>query len=212
MQNIPVFTTDFGAGSLILREIPYKGIAYVRIASSQTPKEFMDECVQFCRMAGAEKIYATGHAYLENFPIYTQIWHMTRELKGLPDTDAALMPVTEHTVSRWLEIYNEKMMDVDNAAFKSSADGNELLKNGNGYFVHRSGDLLGIGIASGDTLDMVASVQRGAGQDVVLALCHALFSEQVSLDVASTNTRAFRLYERMGFLKTAVRSSWYKVF
>ena len=211
MKNIPVFSTEYGVGSLILREIPYKGIAYVRVESTESPKEFIDECIQFCCMAGAEKIYAFGHPYLENYPFHTAVWRMTRTLEGLADTDAALMPVTEGTLEQWLAIYNEKMANVDNSAFKNSADGKALLERGDGYFVHSGDTLLGIGIAAGDTLDAVISVIPGAGQDVLLALTHALSSERIVLDVASTNTRAIRLYERLGFLKTAERSRWYKI-
>lgn len=211
MQNIPVFSTEFGVGSLILREIPYKGAAYVRVQDTACPKEFIEECAGFCRMAGAEKIYAVGHPYLENYPFHTAVWRMTRPLEGLPDTDAALLPVTDQTLARWLEIYNQRMAKVDNSAFKNSADGKELLKRGDGYFVHRGETLLGIGIAAGDTLDAVISVIPGAGKDVLLALCHALSGEQAVLEVASTNAPAIRLYERLGFLKTAELSRWYKI-
>ena len=39
MRNIPVFTTEFGVASLILKEIPYKGTAYVRLQSSLYPEK-----------------------------------------------------------------------------------------------------------------------------------------------------------------------------
>ena len=212
MKNIPVFSTEFGVGSLILREIPYKGVAYVRIESTQMPAEFINECAQFCRMAGAERVYAFGHLYLENYRFHTAIWRMSRPLAGLPETDASLMPVTGETLDQWLNIYNKRMTDVDNSAFKNQQDGKELLKRGDGYFVHRDGQLLGIGIAAGDTLDAVISVVPGAGQDVLLALTHALSGDTAVLDVASTNSRAIRLYERLGFLKTAERSKWYQIY
>ena len=211
MKNIPVFSTEFGVGTLILREIPYKEIAYVKIQSSETPAAFVDECRRFCRMCGAEKIYAAGHDYLENFPLHTAIIRMTADANSLPDTDAALMPVTEQTLPQWLEIYNKRMFAVDNAAFKDSADGKTLLQNGNGYFVHRGEKLLGIGIASGDTIDAVISVEPGAGRDVVLALNHAISSEQVILDVASTNSRAIALYEKLGFMAVRELSRWYDI-
>ena len=211
MKNIPVFTTQYGVGSLILREIPYKGIAYVKIQSSETPKEFIEECIQFCRMAGAEKIYATGHAYLENYPMHTAILHMCVSADSLPDTDAALMPVTEEALDQWLRLYNERMLHVDNAAFKDSADGKLLLQNGNGYFVHKDGARLGIGIASGDTIDAVIAAQPGAGREVVLALRHAVSCNEIHLDVASTNTRAIRLYEKLGFVTAQERSRWYQL-
>ena len=211
MKNIPVFDTEYGVGTLILREIPYKQIAYVKIQSSETPKEFVDECRQFCRMAGAEKVYAFGHDYLENYPFHTAVLRMTVAANSLPDTDAALMPVTEQTVEQWLKIYNERMFSVENAAFKDSADGKTLLQNGNGYFVHRGETLLGIGIAGGDTMDAVISVVPGAGRDVVLALNHAISSEQVILDVASTNRRAIALYEKLGFMTVRELSRWYDI-
>lgn len=211
MKNIPIFSTENGVGSLILREIPYKEVAYVRIESSQAPRQFVDECVQFCRMAGAESVYAFGHPYLENYPFHTAIWRMQCSKDLLPDTDAALLPVTEETVDKWLAIYNERMRNVENSAFKTAADGKTLLERGNGYFVHRDDTLLGIGIAAENTIDAVISVVPGAGKDVLLALNHALFAEQVVLDVASTNQRAIALYQRLGFVKTAERSRWYKI-
>jgi len=211
MKNIPVFSTEYGVGSLILREIPYKGIAYVRIESSETPKEFVEECIRFCCMAGAEKIYAMGHEYLKSFPFHTSVLQMTCQKDSLEDTDAALIPVTQETIDKWLKIYNEKMMDVENAAFKTLADGQELLKRGDGYFVHKDELLLGIGIAGGNTVDAVISVIPGAGKDVLLALSHAIFDEKIILDVASTNARAISLYEKLGFIKTMERSKWYKL-
>ena len=211
MKNIPVFSTEFGVGSLILREIPYKQIAYVRIESSETPGEFVDECRQFCRMAGAERIYATGHAFLESYPLHTRILRMSADTCSLPDTDAALIPVSEECLGQWLQIYNERMFAVDNAAFKDSADGKTLLKNGNGYFVHRGEKLLGIGIAGGDTIDAVISVEPGAGRDVLLALNHAISGEQVILDVAATNSRAIALYEKLGFMAVRELSRWYDI-
>ena len=54
MRNIPVFTTEFGVGSLILREIPYRQEAYIRIQDTGQPEIFLKECVDFCKTAGAE--------------------------------------------------------------------------------------------------------------------------------------------------------------
>ena len=65
MKNIPMFTTENGVASLILQEIPYRREAYVHIRSTAAPEAFFRECVDFCKMAGAEKIYLTGHPLLE---------------------------------------------------------------------------------------------------------------------------------------------------
>ena len=78
-------------------------------------------------------------------------------------------------------------------------------------WVHRDGKLLGIGSVQDDRIDCVASVEEGCGETVMLALIHALMCDRVVLEVASTNLRAIRLYERMGFIKTAEISSWYKI-
>ncbi len=211
MKDIPVFTTENGAASLTLREIPYRGIAYVQIQSSLEPEALLEECVQFCTMCGAERIVATGHPALEKYPLRNGVILRKRPLEGLPDTDAALFPVQEQTLKKWLEIYNTAMKNVANAAWMTQKDGEEMLRKGDGYFVHRGDALLGIGKASGEKIGAIVAVQKGAGADVVLALCHALMADTVSLEVASNNERAVRLYDRLGFVPVAELCRWYTV-
>ena len=211
MKDIPMFTTEYGVASLFLKEIPYRGRAHIKIQSSQEPEKLLEECVAFCRMCGAEWIDAAGHDYLEKYPLMTAIWAMQCDRASIPETDACLFPVTEETVGRWLEIYNDRMADVPNAAYMDSRDGKELLKTGDGYFVHRDGKLLGIGKVAGDFVDAVIAVEQGAGETVVRALASALNCDTVQLWVASANDRAIRLYQRMGFVKTKELSKWYRV-
>lgn len=211
MKDIPVFTTENGVASLTLREIPYRGIAYIKIQSSITPDALLDECVQFCTMCGAERIVATGHSALEKYPLRNAVIQRRRPLEGLPDTDAALFPVQAQTLKQWLDIYNTGMKDVANAAYMTEKDGAEMLQKGDGYFVHRGEELLGIGKASGEKIGAIVAAKKGAGADVVLALCHALTGETVMLEVASNNVRAVRLYDRLGFVPTAELSRWYQV-
>jgi GNAT superfamily N-acetyltransferase len=90
-------------------------------------------------------------------------------------------------------------------------DGKNLLKSGDGYFVHRDGKLLGIGKAAGDFIDTVIAVEPGAGETVVRALASILTEDTVKLWVASANTRAIGLYERMGFVTVKELSRWYLV-
>ncbi len=211
VKDIPVFDTEHGVASLFLREIPYRQRAHIKIQSSQDPQKLLEECVAFCRMCGAEWCDAAGHEYLERYPLITALFYMTRDRESLPQTDACLFPVTEDTVTEWVRIYNERMADVPNCAWMDSADGKAMLKAGDGYFVHRDGKLLGIGRASGEMIDTVISVQPGMGETVVLALASLLTSDVVKLLVAEANTRAVRLYERMGFIKTREVSRWYRV-
>ncbi len=211
MRDFPVFTTENGVASLVLREIPYRGEAYITLQDAQNPKELLTECVDFCKMAGAEKIYATGHDWLEKYPVYTQVVKMQRPKDGLPECDAALFPVTEKTVEDWRRLYNDRMWNVPGASTVTRDGGKELLAMGGGYFVHKNGELLGIGIAREDKIEAIASVKPGAGETVLLTLCSALFFEKIVLEVASNNERAISLYERLGFLKTGLLRTWYDV-
>ena len=149
MKDSPVFTTQYGAASLFLREIPYRSRAHIKLQSTQDPDKLLGECIEFCRACGAEWIDAAGHEYLANFPLITALVSMQCDRESIAETDACLFPVTEETVQKWLDIYNERMADVPNCAYMDSADGRELLKTGDGYFVHKDGVLLGIGKASG---------------------------------------------------------------
>ena len=109
MRDFPVFTTENGVGSLVLKEIPYSGIAYVTIRDSSFPTEFLRECVEFCKAVGADAVYATGNGILEQYPFFTSVIQMCASVDMIEESDASLFPVTEKTVDRWCEIYNKKM-------------------------------------------------------------------------------------------------------
>ena len=211
MRDFPVFTTDNGVASLVLREIPYTKSAYITVQDSLSPDKLVAECVDFCKAVGAEQIYASNHPYLEQFPFHTAILQMTADRDGLAEADAAIFPVTEQTAERWREIYNDRMKSVANFSYMSRADMDKLIKEGGGYFVHQNNELLGIGMAAGDTIQTVISVKHGAGATVLLALNHALSGEQVLLEVVSTNEKAIALYERMGFIVAREKCRWYQV-
>ncbi len=211
MRDIPMFTSEYGVASLFLREIPYRQRAHIKIQSSLDPDKLLEECIGFCRACGAEWIDAAGHDYLEKFPLITALYRMQRPKEGLDKTDACVFPVTQENVGKWLEIYNQRMAEVPNAAYMDSTDGKELLRSGDGYFIHRDGILLGIGKAKDDFIDTVISVVPGMGETVVLALADLLQTDTVRLTVAGANERALRLYERMGFLKTVELTRWYRV-
>lgn len=211
MKDIPMFTSEYGVASLFLREIPYRSRAHIKIQSSLEPEKLLEECVSFCRMCGAEWIDAAGHAYLEKYPLITALVSMQCSREQLGEGNACLFPMTEQTMPRWLDICNKRMANVPNAAYLDAKDGRELLEKGSAYFVHRDGELLGIGVASGDFIDTVVAVQKGAGETVVRALNGVLTGDTVRLMVADANTRAVRLYERLGFVKVKELSRWYRV-
>ena len=211
MKDIPVFATEYGIASLVLKEIPYQSAAYVTVRDSLEPERLLEECIGFCRACGADRIYATGHSELESRPLYTVMWQMQCSLEALPDTDAALWPVQENTLKQWQQIYNDKVRNLPNGAWMTDADARKMIERGDGYFIHRGETLLGIGRASGDTIDWVASLQPGAGRDVLLALSHAITEETVLLTVASVNIKAVKLYENLGFLKNKELSRWFQI-
>ena len=211
MQDIPVFTGEYGVASLTLSQVPYKQEAYVRIQSAGEPEKFLQECAGFCKAVGAEKIYFCGYDE-HDYPVYTELWEMAVSRDNLPDTDAALIPVQENTISRWMEIYNRRMKDVPASAYMRIQDGKKLIDSGNGYFVHRDKELLGIGIASGDTISAIVGTVPGAGREVLLALNHALSGDHAVVEVASVNILARKLYDRLGFLPVKTILKWYCYF
>lgn len=212
MKDIPMFATEFGVASLILKEIPYRDCAYILVQSSLEPEKLLEECVGFCRACGAERIYAAGEEIPEKYPFFTAEWELHCPVAALGETDAAVFPVQAETLELWREIYNEKVASVPMGAWMTRRDGEEMLKKGDGYFVHRNGTLLGIGRASGERIDWVAAVQCGAGKDVVRALHHCLFEDTAVLTVASENHRAFCLYTRLGFVRTRELRRWFRVY
>ena len=211
MKDFPMFTTEYGVASLVLKEIPYKEEAYITIRSSEQPEELLAECVSFCRICGAERIYAASHEYLERYPLKTSVLEMRGEAVTDEEQTACLFPVTDQTVARWRQLCNERMRGVDNSATLETRDEKRILESGGAYFVHENGELLGIGWIENGELLVVASVQSGMGERVLRTLFSMMPGAELRLQVASTNERAIRLYERLGFVKTQEVSRWYQV-
>ena len=104
MKDFPVFTTEFGVASLLLKEVPYREEAYIVIQSTCQPEELLKECVSFCRMVGAGKIYARGHEIVENYPLHCAVLEMRGMAEPDPEKTASLFPVTERTVGEWRKL------------------------------------------------------------------------------------------------------------
>lgn len=213
MKDFPFFTTEYGIASLVLKEIPYREEAYITLRDVQPGQEaeLLAECVSFCRMAGAEKIYAAGHDFLESYPLHTAIYEMRGQICVDTEKVENLFPVTDRTVSEWRRMYNEKMRCVDCAATQTAFDEKQIVTSGGAYFVHHEGELLGIGWLNGNELLAVCGVKPHAGERVMHTLMSLVGEEQMTLDVASTNERAIRLYERLGFIKVREKRRWYRV-
>ena len=184
MRDFPIFTTDYGVSSLFLKEIPYKNEAYIRIRDVQEGflKEHLEECVKFCRMAGAERIFAADHEGLSHWPYAFSLY----EMRG----------------TAWVPIAC--------TATQTSRDEPEILAGG-AYFVHHQGELLGVGWVKDPELRTIAAMKPGVGERVMHTLMSLMEGDTMTLEVASTNDRAIRLYEKLGFLRTAETARWYDV-
>lgn len=211
MKDFPVFTTEYGVASLTLREIPYRKEAYILIQASEEPEELLRECVSFCRICGAEKIYARGHEFLERYPLHTIIYEMQGEARVEQAKVENLWPVTEENIGKWRQMLNERMAGVDNSGTLERCGEREILESGGAYFVHHGGDLLGAGWIAGGELMLVAAFRPGAGERVMHTLMSLVPGQTIRLQVVSTNFRAIRLYEKLGFVRTKERSRWYRV-
>ena len=213
MKDFPVFTTDWGVSSLILREIPYRAEAYIHIQDVQPEgfEEHLKECAAFCRMAGADRVYATGTQLLQAYPEYMSVYEMRGMAWVDPEKMVNLFPVTEQTVGRWRSLMNERLRSVDNAATLTAFDEKKIVQSGGAYYIHRSGELLGLGWMEDTKLLLVAAVKPGAGETVMHSLMSLVEGADMTIEVASTNDRAIRLYEKLGFMKAREVVKWYKI-
>lgn len=213
MKDFPVFTTETGVSSLILKEVPYRKTAYIHIQDVHPEglQDHLSECVSFCRMVGAERIYASGSAVLSDYPVYMRLL----ELRGSAWVDrdhlCNLFPVTEQTVARFRQIYNESMRGVDNAQTLEARDEAKILASPGAYFIHEDGELLGIGWMDDTKLLAVASVVRGGGERLMHTLMSLVEGADMTIEVASTNQKAIRLYEKLGFFPVREVICWYDV-
>ena len=212
LKDIPVFTTIYGAASLILYQIPFTRTAYIRLQSTQSPEEFLAECVDFCVMAGAESVYATGDVWLERFPVATSIISMSCDDLLYPETDAYAMSVQEKDLTNFKQIYNAAMAKIPNAECISTNKLLQILRAGNCYYVFKDNRKIGIGIAEGDCLESIIAIEPGMGQDVLAALYCVMKKDLIRIEVASANERAVRFFTKNGFKQNGVISNWYKVF
>lgn len=211
MRDIPFFDTQNGVAALVLKEIPYSKKAYITILSSSDLSELLKECVAFCRMVGAEQIYATGSEELQFYPVWMQLLQMRVVHPDFGNTLAAVEPVTQKSMQTWVDIYNQKMSRVDNSSHMTNLDANKMLSRGDGYFVRRDGEVVGIVMAADGKLHALASVTPGGGTQCLQAIMQTFRWDALELEVASTNSKAISLYKRLGFAEKAIVSTWHKI-
>lgn len=209
MRDIPLFTTENGVATLFLKNVPITKSAYIKVQDTLNPEAFVKECCDFCKAVGADEIYCNLAFYGDDC---LRIISMARSKAGIPETAAQLIPVQERTMELWREIYNRKMKNISNASQIMQAESGKYLKTGGCYFVEKNGLQIGIGMLKDNRIEALASVSKGAGKDVLLALCNGLQTETIELSVAEENEKAIELYKAIGFAFKEVLETWYKIF
>jgi ribosomal protein S18 acetylase RimI-like enzyme len=212
VKNIPIFTSEFGVASLILEEIPFKKEAYIRIQSSCDPDKLLSECVSFCKMAGADHVFATGNCRLDQYPLHTEIIRM--ECCGIENTskNISVCQMTYDTLQQWCDVYNTYMRGVPTASTMTIQRLKDMVQKSCCYFVFEGNSLLGIGKAEDLQVDAIVAIQPGRGEDVMRALCGLIDGQLVSVEVATNNIPAISLYRKMGFEERESVVKWYCVY
>lgn len=217
MKNIPMFTSSYGLATLILKEIAWNGRAYVLIRSvwNDQTAALLDECRSFCRAVGAEEIYASWDA--EELPA-EHAWDMIdmacpKSALPAPRQTVELEQATPETAEDYLRIYNQCFRDVPAAASydRKSLEplyGEELI-----WLAKVHGQYAAVAEISKEGLEGIAVLPefRGLGYDLAAAVLRMVPSTEVRLKVASTNVRARRLYDRLGFAETGISRRWYRL-
>ncbi len=215
MKDIPIFTTLSGTASLILREIPYKGCAYV-VVRSVFPgglDALLEECAAFCTQAGAERVLASADEPVEKLPHVHDILLLTRTREGLapPERPVELTPVTAENGETYQALYNRLFFDVPNAATCRRAELEKLIARKSGFLALSGGVPAGLGeLWDGELRALGVSPEfRGMGRPLALTLLGRLPGPVLELRTSSANERALRLYARIGFRVERVLSRWY---
>ncbi len=213
MKDIPVFTGGGGIATLILKEIPYKNTAYVLLRSylPQQRRLFFEECWRFCRAAGAQRVLLCAQTPEPDLPLEYELLKLVRPA-GLPLPvwpEVTLRPVTPDSLEQYVEIYNQLFLQVPGAATYTMQTAGRLLEGG-AYFAVKGQRVVGIGQLSGQQVLCIGVLPqyRGMGSQVLAALLQTL-EQEVTLQVASDNAAALRLYQKFGFQRQSVLSYWY---
>lgn len=217
MQNIPIFTAANGMASLVLREIPYSGTAYVMLRAVWNGKTeaLLEECGGFCRSAGAETVYASDgmndlpadHAY-DILRLY-----LCRQALPPLQRQVELVPVSAENGSAYLRIYNACFRTVPGAASYDRKDLKRLMEQGTGFLAVDRGEFAGVVELERDGIAGIAVLptHKGLGYDLALTALHRLQADVLQLKVADTNIPALKLYRRLGFGEDTTVSRWWRL-
>ncbi len=200
MKDIPIFTGCDGIATLILRQIPYRGEAYVLVRSVFTSLEAcLHECESFCRAAGADRVYFSGNADFSDYCVYASLIERKILRSQLPQTTALAIPT--QTPDEWVQLYHERFRNVPAASCCRTAE--------KAYDIVKDGIRIGIGQIDGDRILSLASIARGNGTDCLCALAKLCEGDTLRLLCAQQNIPAMKLYDKLGFSRGETKEVWY---
>lgn len=215
MKDIPVFTGAHGIATLVLKEISWSGCGYVIVRSVwDDAAAFLAECLSFCRACGAEQVYASWElAELPAEHAYDMVCMEMKKSELPPENFVETEDLTGENSEAFLEIYNRCFQNVPNAASYSAKDTARLLGEEMAYLVRRDGAYAAVAEISRRGLEAVAVLpeHKGLGYALTRTVLEKVPSTNIELKVASTNTRAIRMYERLGFQRRGILSRWWKL-
>ena len=215
LKDIPIFTGQYGVGSLILREIPYKQCAYVLVRSAWDGhmRDFLEECSTFCRAAGAEWVLASAPEPLTFLPHVHDMLEYACRRDQLPPPlrPVYLEPLHDGNAEEYRTIYNALFRAIPNAATCTTEDLRRLREKSRAFLAKVGGETAGICQWTDSELNTIGVLPkfRGLGHRLALTAFEQMEGETITLRVSSSNGPALRLYQRLGFDRTQVLSSWY---
>jgi len=218
MRNIPVFMAEGGTASLILREIPHRAIAYIRLLTVRDLPALAAECAAFCRGCGAETVLLTrGAEPLEGFPhaYDTLRLHVSKDTLPSPAVPCPLEPMTPDNDAIYQRVYNRCFEDVPGAATYDRAEIRRIYTQSQRAFLalDQAGDPCGMGELHGSELAAVGLLPeyrgKGLSRDLVLTLLSLCPGPEITLTAASNNVPALSLYDSLGFTVCGKVSMWY---
>ena len=203
--------------SLILKEIPYSGAAYVLVRSvwnGQTAA-LLEECASFCRAAGAERVYASdGKNDLPSMHAYDMVL-LTMRREDLPElaNPIELEPVSTQNGAEYLAVYNACFRELPGAASYGKKDLQRLIEHQSGFLTRKNGVCAGAAELEKDELAGICVLPqyKGLGYSLALTVLKRLETPVVKLKTATTNEKALNLYRRLGFGNDTVISRWWLI-
>lgn len=215
MKDIPIFTGQFGVATLILREIPYKKYAYVMVRSVREGKmqAFLEECLGFCRIAGAEQVLATADESISCLPHAHDMLELRckKEIIPPPWKPVTLESVTADNGEVFLRHYNALFYTIPNAATYTQMDLKRILEKEQAWLAIVGGEIAGIGEIADSELCAIGVLPeyRGLGMPLAQTLIARMSAPEITLRVSSVNHAALRLYQKLGFDRKEIVSRWY---